>query len=92
MKEEKMIKYITGFNTTIQEQEIVRETEHMVVYVNFNGQERREKKQNEYKNYFDTWQDAKDFLQRKYTNKKARAEINLADANKELEKVKALTA
>ena len=87
-----MIKYTTGFTTTIQEQEIVRETEHMVVYVNFNGQERREKKQSEYKNYFDTWQDAKDFLQRKYTNKKARAEINLADANKELEKVKALTA
>lgn len=87
-----MIKYMTGFNATIQEQEIVRETEHMVVYVSSNGKEQRERKRSEYRNYFDTWQDAKDFLLRKYTNKKARAEINLADANKVLEKVKALTA
>lgn len=86
-----MIKYKTGFNATIQEQEIIRETEHMVIYKNFNGQELREKKKSEYKNYFDTWQDAKDFLVRKYTNKKARAEINLATANDELDKVKGLT-
>ena len=87
-----MIKYVTVFGINIQEQEIVRETEHMVIYNTINGHERREKKQSEYKNYFDTWQEAKDFLVRKYTNKKARAEINLADANKELAKVKALTA
>ena len=87
-----MIKYVTVFGINIQEQEIVRETEHMVIYNTINGHERREKKQGEYKNYFDTWQDAKDFLERKYTNKKARAEINLSLANKELEKVKALTA
>jgi hypothetical protein len=87
-----MIKYVTGFAINIEEQEIVRETEHMVIYNTVNGHERREKKRSEYKNYFDTWQDAKEFLERKYTNKKARAEINLAEANKELEKVKALTA
>ena len=86
-----MIKYTTSFSINIQEQEIVRETEHMIVYV-FRGKERREKKRSEHKNYFDTWQEAKDFLHRKYTNKKARAEINLATANDELEKVKALTA
>jgi len=87
-----MIKYVTVFGIDIQEQEIIRETEHMVVYKTLNGQERREKKRGEYKNYFDTWQEAKDFLERKYTNKKARAEINLATANDDLEKVKALTA
>jgi len=86
-----MIKYVTSFSIGIQEVEITRETEYMIVY-DFRGQERREKKRSEYKNYFDTWQDAKEFLERKYTNKKARAEINLADANKELAKVKALTA
>ncbi len=86
-----MIKYATSFSIGIQKVEITRETEHMIVY-DFRGQERREKKRSEYKNYFDTWQDAKEFLERKYTNKKAMAEINLADANKELAKVKALTA
>ena len=87
-----MIKYVTSFNTSIQEIEVNRETKHMIFRDNFNGQERGEKKRTEYTNYFDTWQDAKEFLERKYTNKKARAEINLADANEELKKVKALTA
>ena len=87
-----MKKYLTSFSLHIKEVEISRETKHMVFQVNiYGGGEVGNKKVTEYSNYHDTWQDAKDFLVRKYTNKKARAEINLADAISELERVKSLT-
>tara|TARA_R110000787_G_C13282438_1_gene432682 strand:- start:58 stop:327 length:270 start_codon:yes stop_codon:yes gene_type:complete len=86
-----MKKYLTSFSLHIKEVEISRETKHMVFQVNIRGGEVGSKKATEYSNYHDTWQDAKDFLVRKYTNKKARAEINLADAISELERVKSLT-
>ena len=86
-----MKKYLTSFSLHIKEMEIIRETKHMVFYTNRLGQEQGGKKQTEYSNYHDSWQDAKDFLLRKYTNKKARAEINLSTADSELERVKSLT-
>ena len=86
-----MEKYLTSFSLHIKEVDINRETKHMVFYNNHQGVEIGSKKQTDYSNYHDTWQDAKDFLLRKYTNRKARAEITLATADSELERVKSLT-
>jgi hypothetical protein len=85
-----MIKYVTNFGLEIQEVEITRETKNMVVYTNFNGEERKAKKRSEFMNYFDTHQDAKDYLVDKFTKIKKATEAKLVQSIKNLELVKQL--
>jgi hypothetical protein len=85
-----MIKYVTNLGLEINEVEITRETKSMVVYTNFNGEERKAKKRSEFMNYFDTYQDAKDYLVDRFTKIKKETEAKLVQHNKYLELVKQL--
>ena len=64
-----MIKYHAWI--CIEEVEIVRETTYQVILKTFGGGERRAAKQSEDSGYFDTWQEAKDFMLKKEEDKLA---------------------
>jgi len=59
-----MKKFRNRYDHEIEEIEVISETEKYVTLeaVAFDGKHRREMKRSNYMNYFDTWQEAKDFL------------------------------
>jgi hypothetical protein len=85
MKKFKARKNSYGSNP-IQTVEIQKETEKMVVLMN--GQ--RELKKSSYEQYFDSWDEAKQFLVSKAESKLTYAISSLESAQKELERIKQL--
>ncbi len=80
-----MKKYRTGSygKDLICEVEVVRETEKQVIIMGHTG-DRREAKKSEYQNYFDTWEEAKEFLIIIAQNKVDDTEIKLENAKDKL--------
>jgi len=69
-----MIKYRTNRNQPeIKETEVVRETEKCV-FLLIGGRERRENKESEWHNYFDTWDSAHDYLLQRANKRVSAAE------------------
>lgn len=81
-----MIKYVAGWwRGRIKTVEVERETESSVW---ING--RRNAKLNNYKNYFDTWEEAHSYLMEKAQRKVNEARKSLEQANSELGTVKGM--
>ena len=57
-----MKKYRTWYNQEIEEVEVIRETEKYVIMNAGQRGERRDAKRSGSMNYFDTWQEANEFL------------------------------
>ena len=74
----------------IEEIEIERETATSVWIKVSNGKDRRNSKKTEWHNYFDTWEEAKDFLLKNAERKVERFNVLLSKAEKELASIKAL--
>lgn len=85
------MKKFRTWHDQIEEIEVIRETEKFVVVPSGLKGERRDAKRSEYTNYFDTWQEAKDFL----IDREKTAIIKLVDEVKRhqetLQKIEELT-
>lgn len=77
----------------IEPVEVIRETEKMVVIAGhgWNNKECKEAKRSNYQNFFDTWDEAHQFLVISAENLVAAAEKRLSDCKTNLDKVKGLT-
>ena len=88
-----MIKYRTT-GTKIEAIEIIRDTPKQVVlkqqYPSLISRERREAKRSDFINWFDTWEEAKEFLVVKAQNEVELAERILETAKERLTKVSSL--
>jgi hypothetical protein len=91
--EDEMKKYKTRRRqTSIEEVEIIRETDFFVYLpagYRKSG-ERRESKNSEYENYFDTWEQAHASLLNRAENKVGSARIELSKAESELQTVQGM--
>lgn len=88
MKEKKMkIKYKTIFNSRIEKVEIEKETNFFVFFKNG----RRDGKRTEWQSYFDSFQEAKDFLITQKIIRIEQVKEKLKYYEKELEKIQSLT-
>lgn len=85
MKKFRVSKNCYGSNP-IQEIEIQKETEKMVVLMNG----RRELKESSYEQYFDSWDEAKQYLIRRAETRLTAARSNLQSAQDELGNIKGL--
>lgn len=87
-----MIKYRTGgYLKKIEVIEIVKETAKQVTFKTERGGERREAKRSEWKNWHDSFEEAKQFLLTKAENDLQALQQRVEDYKVELEKIKALT-
>lgn len=83
-----MIRYAAVKGNLIIEKEIIREDANSVFFYGSNGEEREESKQGVFYNYFDKWEDAKDFLWRKAITRASEARDDLKKYEKLLRKEK----
>lgn len=69
-----MIKYLTTMKSTeqIHKVEVTRENETLVFYPDHNGKEKSGNKRSLAVNFFDTWQEAHDFLEAEKAEKAAK--------------------
>lgn len=81
-------KYRVGWmnDKTIKKVDVVRETEKMV-WLPHPTRSRGEAKHSQYCHYFDTWQEAKDFLIEKFTRKIKSSKSELAFNEKALAEI-----
>lgn len=88
------IKYRTGFGCEIEEIEIIRETAKQVVYVveGYKGvsNEIRSNKKSKYENWFNSFNEAKDYLINKYETRILGCKTRLAGNEHSLMTVKGL--
>lgn len=83
-----MIKYRVGHELAIVPVEVVRETEKFIVQVDGRGREVRIAKNGRYSIYFDTWEEAHEYLLDKYTKLVERGRVQLAHNEDALAAVK----
>jgi len=94
-----MKKYkVSNYSIEIEEKEIIRETEKMVVFINSRGKEDKELKSSNYSSYFDTYNEAANYhiycaaqkvemceIQLKYANECLKEAMQLLDGSKEVD-------
>lgn len=90
-----IVKYKTTYDSRIERVEALRETEF---YLFFSSEsylrkniERREAKRSDWNNYFDTWEEAKQFLLDRAQSKLDSARFRLQEAQGKYENIKCLT-
>lgn len=87
-------KYRTGNYKLIEKVEVERETEHYVWFKDMRwgakGNERREAKRSVFDNFFDTWEEARDFLKNEVEIKLRLIESRKKSLVSGLEKINAL--
>lgn len=83
-----MIKYKTGgWNSLIEKIEVLRESEKFVFLEGFQGRPFREAKRSSYHNYFDTWDEAFDFILTDAKNNLLRCQHALNNAEKKVNEI-----
>ena len=89
-----MIKYQTMWHGSSMAQikaiEVLRETEKQVVIATNNGKESRENKKSDFKNWFDTWKQAHDFLVSEAEKNVRELRLKLQQANGHLGNIKGM--
>ena len=81
-----MFKYRTSWDV-IERREVVREAEK-VVFLMWGKREVREAKRSDYQNWFDTWQEAHDFMVDLAEGRVEKAQVTLQRAYDKLERIK----
>ena len=81
-----MFKYRTSWDV-IERREVVREAEK-VVFLMWGKREVREAKRSDYQNWFDTWQEAHDFMVDLAEGHVEKAQVTLQRAYDKLERIK----
>jgi len=71
--------------------EVIRETEKQVVIIGWRNKERRLAKQSNYENFFDTWDEAHQFLISHAENLVNAVEERLSNCKANLDRIKGLT-
>ena len=85
-----MIKYKTGgWKTLIEQVEVLRETKKCVFLNSYRG-ESRVNKNSSYENYFDTWQEAYDYIHRQAINALSMKKTALTKAEEKLKEIENL--
>ncbi len=85
-----MIKYTTKMLNKIEEVEVARETEKSIFIINNHGKEIRESKRSSWKNYFDTWEETKDFIVSNATSEVNQARQHLERCKEKLGRLKGM--
>ena len=85
-----MKKYRTWYDLKIEEIEVIRETAKYVVIAAGRRGERRDAKRSDHTNYFDTWEEARQFLAETARREIADLEEKLVATKKELDVIEAM--
>ena len=85
-----MKKYRTWYDIKIEEIEVIRETAKYVIMAAGLRGERRDAKRSDHMNYFDTWEEARQFLAETARKRITELEEKLVATKKELDAIEAM--